>query len=355
MIRVLVVDDSALVRKILTMGLNKDPNIEVIGGAGDPYQARDMLVELNPDVITLDIEMPKMDGVTFLKRFMPHQPVPTVVLSSLTSKSAELSIQALEAGAVSVMQKPKVGIADRLDFLVPEICEEVKKASRVNVNHYQQTRDMALKQIDSELDHKRALSETTDKVIAIGASTGGVESLSKILPLFPPDSPGIVIVQHLPALFTHSFATRLDTLCSMKVKEAQDGDRVLPGQILIAPGGDQHLEVIRQGGQYRVKLITTDTHYFNVPAIDVMFESVAQSVGQNATAIVMTGMGKDGAKGLLDIYNAKGKTFVQNEETCVINGMPQASYDLNPENPRIPLNLIPKTLLNAALNGKTTH
>ncbi len=235
-IRVLVVDDSALVRKILTVGLSKDPQIEVIGQAADPYRARDLIVELNPDVITLDVEMPRMDGVTFLKRFMPIMPIPTVVISSLTQAGKRITLEALEAGAVDVVAKPTVGITDGLPVMVEDICRRVKAAALVNVKHFaRKDQRLHVEPVPA------ALRDTTDRVIAIGASTGGVPALAEILPAFPADGPGILIVQHMPSGFTATFAERLNGACPMRVKEAEEGDRVLPGQILIAPGSYRHM------------------------------------------------------------------------------------------------------------------
>lgn len=233
-VRVLIVDDSALVRRILSDGMRRDPEIAVVGEASNPYMARDLMVELQPDVITLDVEMPRMDGVTFLKRFMPVMPIPTVVISSLTRQGARISLEALESGAVDVIPKPQVGVVDELPKMIEDINRRVKAAAEVNVAYFKRTGRRDVEAVTS-------LGETTDKVIAIGASTGGVEALMRIMPAFPANAPGIVIVQHMPGGFTATFAERLNSICKMQVKEAEDGDRILPGRALLAPGGLRHM------------------------------------------------------------------------------------------------------------------
>ena len=341
-IRVLIVDDSALVRKILSVGLGKDRQIEVVGQAGDPYRARDLIVELHPDVITLDVEMPRMDGVTFLKRFMPIMPIPTVVISSLTQAGKRVTLDALEAGAVDVIAKPTIGLTDGLPVMLDDICARVKEAATVNVAHF------ARKEVNFTVESVQAsLGETTDRVIAIGASTGGVPALADILPAFPADAPGILVVQHMPAGFTTTFAERLDASCRMRVKEAEEGDRVLPGRILIAPGSFKHMRLVRSGGEYRVTLADGAPVNFSRPSVDVLFESVARHAGGNAAAALLTGMGKDGAAGLLDIRRAGGRTFAQDEATCVVFGMPRAAQALDAAELMLPLGKIPAALVTA--------
>ena len=339
-IRVLVVDDSALVRKVLCLGLGKDPDIEVIGQASDPYRARDLLVELHPDVITLDVEMPRMDGVTFLKRFMPVMPVPTVVISSLTQKGKRITLEALAAGAVDVIAKPTVGVADGLPVMLDDICRRVKAAANVNVSGF-------TRQAEPIAEVGSSLGETTDRVIAIGASTGGVQALGRILPAFAHDAPGIVIVQHMPSGFTSSFAERLDSLCRMRVKEAEDGDRILPGRVLLAPGGNRHMTIIRSGGEYRAALVDGPPVNYSRPAVDVLFHSVAREVGRNAAAALLTGMGKDGAAGLLAIRQAGGATVAQDEATCIVFGMPNAAQEMGGAERVLPLEKIPAHLVGA--------
>ena len=342
-VRVLVVDNSALVRKILTMGLSKDPQIEVIGQASDPYRARDLMVELHPDVITLDVEMPRMDGVTFLKRFMPVLPIPTVVISSLTQAGKRITLEALEAGAVDVLAKPAVGITDGLPVMLDDICLRVKAAALVRVGHL-----VRKDQITHVEPISATLGETTDRVIAIGASTGGVPALAEILPAFPADGPGVLIVQHMPAGFTATFAERLNDACRMQVKEAEEGDRVLPGRILIAPGSYRHMSLVRSGGEYRLTLSEGAPVNYSRPSVDVLFESVARHAGGNAAAALLTGMGKDGAAGLLEIRRAGGHTFAQDEDSCAVFGMPRAAQELGAAERMLPLGQIPSALVAAA-------
>jgi two-component system, chemotaxis family, protein-glutamate methylesterase/glutaminase len=343
-IRVLIVDDSALVRKILSLGLSKDPQIDVIGQAGDPYRARDLIVELQPNVITLDVEMPRMDGVTFLKKFMPVMPIPTVVISSLTQQGKRITMDALEAGAVDVIAKPTVGISDGLPVMLDDICARVKAAASVNVAHFaRQENRLAVEPVQAP-----ALRETTDRVIAIGASTGGVPALADILPAFPADAPGILIVQHMPGGFTTTFAERLHSSCRMQVKEAEEGDRVLPGRVLIAPGSYKHMTLVRSGGEYRVSLIDGDLVNYSRPSVDVLFHSVAKQAGGNAAAALLTGMGRDGAAGLLAIKQAGGRTFAQDQASCVVFGMPRCAMELGAAEQMLPLTKIPAALVAAA-------
>lgn len=247
-IRVLIVDDSALARKLIATGLSQDPQIQVIGVANDPASAWDMLVTQQPDVVTLDVEMPGMDGVTFLKKYMAEHPIPTVMVSSLTERGKKITLDALEAGAVDIVTKPRIGVVDGLPALMDNLCERVRHAARVNVHRFAQ------KQIQNHKPQTpiTVLNETTDRVIAMGASAGGVAALTRIIPAFPPASPGIVVVLHMPAGFTASFAERLDQLAPMQVREAQDGDRIRQGLVLLAPGGDRQMQVRRWGGQYRI-------------------------------------------------------------------------------------------------------
>ncbi len=347
-IRVLIVDDSSLVRKILREGLDADPEIEVVGTARDPYVARDLLVRLKPDVITLDVEMPRMDGVTFLRKYMGVLPTPTVMISSLTESGRKITMDAMDAGAVDIVAKPRAGLVDQFPEMMEEVCMRVKAAARADMNHYKKVRETHVKKVADLPKSSQALDESTDKVIAIGASTGGVEALARIIPAFPAASPGIVIVQHMPGGFTTSFAERLNTLTALKVKEAESGDRVIPGLVLLAPGGKQHMEVIRKGGEYRVVLHEGEKVTFNRPSVDVLFHSVAQQVGKNATAVLMTGMGRDGARGLKAILESGGRTFAQNESTSVIYGMPQEAVNIGAVERVVPLEQIPEVLIKAA-------
>ncbi len=338
-IKVLIVDDSAMVRKALYNILSSDPEIQVVGTASDPYEARDLLVTQSPDVITLDIEMPKMDGVTFLKKFMTKIPTPTIIISSLAERGKKITIDALTAGAVDIITKPKVGVLECLESSMADIIFRVKNAAKADVSNFQK--------LDSETApiEPSILYETTDKVIGIGASTGGVESLAKIIPLFPSATPGIAIVQHMPEGYTASFAARLNELAKINVKEAEDGERILPGRALLAPGGNQHMEVIRSGGQYRVRLFEGEKVSFNRPAVDVLFDSIAKHVGANTACVLMTGMGKDGAKGLLNVKNQGGKTFIQNKRTCIVYGMPGEAEALGAHQKSVALTDIPNALI----------
>lgn len=344
-IRVLIIDDSALVRKLLTTGLSRDPHIEVIGAARDPFAARDILKKEHPDVITLDVEMPGMDGVTFLKQYMPVQPIPTVIVSSLTEQGKQITLDALEAGAVDVVLKPKVGLVDGIPVLMGDLVERIKAAALVDVSRYARLKLPA---------HSRPtpitetfLGRTTDQVIAIGASAGGVGALDRIIPMFPPAAPGIVIVQHMPAGFTSSFAARLNSMSAIQVKEAEEGDRIRPGLALMGPGGDRHIEVYRSGGEYRVQLRKGEKVSGHCPSVDALFKSVARQVGNNAAAALLTGMGADGAEGLLAIRRAGGRTFAQNEETCVVFGMPRVAWEKGGAEALLALDDIPARLLHA--------
>jgi two-component system chemotaxis response regulator CheB len=339
-IRVLVIDDSAVVRTVLSRGLARDPSIEVVGAATDPYEARDMLVRLRPDVLTLDIEMPRMDGITFLEKMMAVMPTPTIILSSLATRQSALAIRGLQCGAVDVVAKPRADVAAGLEAMMAELISHVKAASTARVSIKQ--RDTA-----SVRPNAAPLQETTDQVLGLGASTGGVSALSRILPAFPAWSPGIVIVQHMPEGFTRDFALRLAPTCQMKISEARDGDRVLRGHILVAPGGDRHLEVHRYGGEYRVRIIKKPPVMGHCPSVDVLFASLADQVGPNASACLMTGMGDDGAAGLLRLRLAGGRTYAQDRETTAVWGMPAAAQALGAAEAMIPLGDIPAVLLRA--------
>ncbi len=350
-IRVLIVDDSALVRKILSDGLSKDPCIEVVGTAPDPYRARDILVMERPDVITLDVEMPKMDGVTFLRKYMAVYPTPTVMVSSLTARGKKITIEALEAGAVDVVTKPETGVADELPRMLDLLREKVKAAASVRVR--KRSADGAPARV-ATVRGSRALEESTDKVIAIGASTGGTEALARILPAFPPATPGIVVVQHMPAGFTASFASRLNTLCAMEVKEAEGGERIRPGLILVAPGGERHMLIRRSGGQYLAVLESGEKVSGHRPSVDVLFKSVASHAGGNAVAALLTGMGRDGAEGLLEIRKAGGRTFAQDQATSVVFGMPRAGWENGGAEKLLPLEDVPENIIRCFNRVQTT-
>ena len=342
-IKILIIDDSALVRKILFKGLSSDPAFEVVGTAPDVFVGRDMIVKYRPDVLTLDIEMPRMDGVEFLKKLMPQYPLPVVVVSSLTQKGKTITMQALDAGAVDFIPKPASDIERGLQDMIVELSTKLKIASTANVSFWKNKKFDKVSQKSGVIN--KALSESTDKVIAIGASTGGTEALRKVIENLPPTMPGIVVVQHMPKGFTKTFADRLNELSLMTVKEAESGDRILNGRVLIAPGGMQ-MKVIRSGGQYKVACREGEKVNGHIPSVDVLMNSVAEHVAANAYGIILTGMGGDGAKGMLAMKNAGAKTIGQNEATSVVYGMPKVAYELGAVDKQLPLNDIAKGLVN---------
>lgn len=320
-IKVLIVDDSATARAILTEILTSDPQIESVDTAPDAYIARDKIVKNRPDVICLDVEMPRMDGITFLRKLMQHMPLPVVMVSSLTQKGAQTTLDALEAGAVDFIPKPHSNIYESSDEIRSELLEKVKNAAYAHVVKSQG--NAAVK----HLKYQGALSETTQKLIAIGASTGGVEALKTFLMQFPRNAPGMLIVQHMPQNFTQSFAERLNTLCDIDVKEARTGDTVTIGQALLAPG-DVHMVLRRSGHRYYVELGGGDKVSGHRPSVDVMFNSVAKAAGKNAVGVILTGMGADGAKGLLNMRNTGAMTYGQDEKSSTVYGMPKVAYEL---------------------------
>ncbi len=343
-IRVLIIDDSALIREILAKGLSSDPNIEVVATAPDVFVGRDKIVELRPDVITLDIEMPRMDGIEFLRRLMPQYPLPVVVVSSLTQRGKEITIQALEAGAVDFVSKPTANIANGLAAMMMELRTKVKIASTANVAHWKSL-STSPHSPARRLESSRALSESTDKVIAIGASTGGTEAIRKIITQLPRAMPGIVIVQHMPPGFTKTFADRLNEESLMEVKEAQTGDRVMAGKVLVAPG-DFQMSVVRSGGRYEILCRQGEKVNGHRPSVDVLMNSVAQNVGANAYGIILTGMGTDGAKGLKAMREAGARTVGQDEHTSVVYGMPKAAFDIGAVEMVSPLEKIAQVIVN---------
>lgn len=347
-IRVLVVDDSALVRNILSQGLSLDPNIEVVGTASDPYMARDKIVELTPDVLTLDVEMPRMDGVTFLRKLMPQYPIPTVMVSSLTQRGKQITIEALDAGAVDFVAKPTSNVAAGLNAMLMELRAKVKIASTANVSHWKGKR---IEPRPQAIVGSKALAESTDKVIAIGASTGGTEAIRRVVEEFPVHTPGVVIVQHMPPGFTKMFADRLNQLSPMEVREAKDGDRIRSGLILIAPGGVQ-LKVVRSGGFYQVRCGGSEKVSGHCPSVDVMMHSVAQHVGSNAIGAMLTGMGQDGAEGMLAMKNAGARCIAQDEASSVVFGMPKVAYEKGGAGRLVPLDKIAASLLGLLAENK---
>lgn len=341
-IRVLVVDDSALVRDILTKGLAMDPGLDVVGSASDPYAARDMILSLNPDVMTLDVEMPRMDGVEFLRKLMPQKPIPVVMVSALTEKGKKITFEALEAGAVDFVTKPSVDVMRGLNAMLMELRTKVKIASTANVSHFKSARPSLIR---PPSDRSLALAETTDKVIVIGASAGGTEAIREVLTRFPSTSPGVVITQHMPPGFTKLFAERLNSLCAMDVKEASNGDRIMPGRALIAPGGS-HMRILRSGGIYKVECAPGDPICGHCPSVEALMLSAARHVGANAIGVMLTGMGQDGAGGLKAMHDAGARTMAQNEATCVVFGMPKAAWEKGGVERLLPLTDIGDAVLN---------
>jgi two-component system chemotaxis response regulator CheB len=355
-IKVLIVDDSALVRRLLTEILSADRNIEVIGSASDPYVAREKIKKLNPDVITLDVEMPRMDGITFLENLMRLRPMPVVMVSSLTQHGAEVTLRALELGAVDFVAKPKVDVAGGLAGYGEEIIDKVKTAAGARVSAIRSSavqvpvpKFSADAVLPQSTGAKRML-RTTDRIIAIGASTGGTEALREVLEVLPPDAPGIVISQHIPAAFSGPFAQRLNQASAMSVCEAQDGQYILPGHVYVAPG-DRHLIVERDGARYRCRLSDGPPVNRHRPSVDVMFRSVAQNVGPNAVGIILTGMGDDGARGLKEMQEAGARTVAQDEASSVVWGMPGSAVRLGAADHVVSLRLIPARLLELAMQS----
>jgi two-component system chemotaxis response regulator CheB len=337
--RVLIVDDSALVRQMLTQMLESDASISVVGVAPDPIVARDMIKSLNPDVVTLDIEMPRMDGLAFLEKIMTLRPMPVVMISSLTQKGADVALQALEIGAVDYVGKPTIGLSEGFARLRDEIVAKVKAAAKARVRPLSQDRPPPVASFSG------AGYSSSEKLIAVGASTGGVEALHTLLGAFPADSPAILVTQHMPALFTEGFAKRLDERCAVSVSQARDGERVLPGHVYIAPGG-QHLELARSGANYICRLNEEAAVSGHRPSVDVLFRSVARAAAANAVGIILTGMGKDGAAGLLAMRQAGASTIGQDEASCVVYGMPKAAFDCGATEIELPISKIPGQVLN---------
>ena len=338
-IKVLIVDDSAIVRKILREELDKEPDIEVIGTAPDPFVARDKIVLQKPDVITLDIEMPRMDGLTFLKKIMQYHPIPVIIVSSLTPQGSQMALEAMENGAIEVLAKP--GSSFSVGDMSTQLKEKIRVAAKANL---QQVRRTPVSPSPITANVSQALRETTQKVIAIGASTGGTEALKEVLVKMPVNIPGILVVQHMPAEFTRAFAERLNKICSIEVREAQDGDSVLNGQALIAPG-NFHMFLKRSGAKYFVNIKDGPRVHHQRPAVDVLFQSVAQYAGSNAIGVILTGMGADGAQGILRMKELGAKTIAQDEASCVVFGMPKEAIKLGAIDRVIPLDRIPQEVI----------
>lgn len=342
MIKVLVVDDSALVRKLLTEELNKQKDIQVVGTAMNPYIARDKIVKLRPDVITLDLEMPRMDGLSFLSKLMKHFPLPVVVVSSLTPKNSQNAINALQLGAVEVICKP--GSAYSTQNITQDIVKAIRTASVAKF----QKNILPTQPSSTKIDYTNndsSLVHTTNKIIAIGSSTGGTRALEVILTKLPGNLPGTVVVQHMPPVFTKSFAERLNSICQVTVKEAEDGDHIQPGTVLIAPG-NYHMLVVKNGARYYTRIKQGPPVHHQRPSVDVLFNSVASSVGINAMGVILTGMGADGAKGLLNMKEKGSYTIGQDEATSVVYGMPREAYKIGAVTDQLPLDRIPEGIIN---------
>lgn len=316
-IKVLIIDDSAMVRKVLTKELSKDPGIEVVGTAPDPYIGRDKIVFLEPDLVILDIEMPKMDGLTFLEKLMRYHPMPVIIVSSLAKEGCEVALRGMELGAVEVMAKP--GAAYTVQDLSEQLIEKVKAAAAIRkFEHLLPKRESSV----TTTAIRKPFFKTTDKIVAIGASTGGTEAIKEVLTGLPAEIPPILVVQHMPEHFTRAFAERLNKLCKFEVKEAEDGELASPDKVLIAPG-NRHMVLKRSGARYYVEIKNGPLVFHQRPSVEVLFTSVAQTAGPNAVGVIMTGMGKDGANGLLEMRNAGAFTIAQDEESSVVYGMPK--------------------------------
>lgn len=340
-IKVLIVDDSALVRQTLTEILSSDPDIEIMDTASDPYVAARKMRDAVPDVITLDVEMPRMDGITFLRKLMSQHPIPVVICSSLAVAQSETALKALEYGAVDIIQKPTMGTRQFLEESRIRICDSVKAAAASSLKKLNKKHDIEPKRTADAMlaPATKAMLKTTEKVVAVGASTGGTEALKTLLESLPPDAPGMVVVQHMPENFTRAFSNRLDGLCQVSVKEASNNDTILRGQVLIAPG-NYHVLIKRSGARYYVEVKSGPLVSRHRPSVDVLFRSAARYAGKNAVGVIMTGMGDDGAKGMLEMKEAGAYTIAQDEESCVVFGMPKEAIKLGGVDRILPLEKI---------------
>ncbi|MBI2353421.1 MAG: chemotaxis response regulator protein-glutamate methylesterase [Deltaproteobacteria bacterium] len=348
-IKVLIVDDSALVRQALTEILSSDPQIEVMAAASDPFVAAERMKSCVPDVITLDVEMPRMDGLTFLQKIMTQHPIPVVMCSTLTGSGSETAMKALEYGAVDIIVKPKMGTKQFIEESRVNICDTVKAAAmtKAKIRPVARPREVAPKltaDVIIEKPSSRSMIQTTDKVVVVGASTGGTEALKVFLEMLPEDSPGMVVVQHMPEHFTAAFARRLDTTCRVTVKEAENNDSVVRGRVLIAPG-NHHTLLKRSGARYYAEIKDGPLVSRHRPSVDVLFRSAARYAGKNAVGVIMTGMGDDGARGMKEMYDAGAFTVSQDEATCVVYGMPHEAVKLGGVHKTLPLQHIAAEVL----------
>src|SRR5574344_2131880 len=341
-IKVLIIDDSAMIRKVFEKELSKDPDIEVVGTAPDPVVGRDKIVYLKPDVITLDIEMPRMDGLTFLEKLMKYFPLPVVIVSSLAKSGGDVALKAIELGAVEVVSKP--GSAYSVGDMSEQLIDKVKAAAKVKVFKKVQPQG-GIQSSNKPIVSSSISVKTTNKIVAIGASTGGTEALTEVITKFPANCPPIVIVQHMPANFTKAFADRLNQISEIHVKEAEDGEYLTMGKALIAPG-NKHMEIRRSGVNYYIALLDGPMLFHQRPAIEILFNSVAKYAGKNSVGAILTGMGKDGAQGLLNMRNAGANTIAQDEQSCIVFGMPKEAIDIGAAETIKPLSQITQTILN---------
>jgi two-component system chemotaxis response regulator CheB len=349
-IRVLVVDDSALMRKVLSEIINREPDMEAVGAAPDPLIARDMIKSLNPDVLTLDIEMPRMDGLDFLERLMRLRPMPVVMVSTLTERGSDAAFRAMELGAVDFVAKPKMGVANGIQHYAMEISDKIRAAAAARIG-----RMPAAARPVAQPGARRGLHRlaSTEKLIVIGASTGGTEAIKDVLVAMPPDAPGILVTQHMPEGFTRSFAARLDGLCKVAVKEADDGERVLPGHVYIAPG-HSHLLLRKSGANYITQLSQSEPVNRHRPSVDVLFHSAAECAGKNVIGVILTGMGKDGAAGMLELRKAGAYTYAQDKDSCVVYGMPREAVAVGGVEEVLPLDQIAGAVVDRLYAGGAT-
>ncbi len=359
----MIVDDSAVVRKILSSALSKHQDIEIVGTAPDPFIARNKIIQLKPDVLTLDVEMPRMDGITFLRKLMTHYPIPTVMVSSLTQEGCDATLKALEVGAVDFVAKPTSRLGSDVGDVIDELYIKIKQASRAkvrvqrnpaeNINNNNSIRTVQPKNgtpdNGQEARQNYTVFKGTHKIILIGASTGGTEALKEVLTRMPPDSPAIAVVQHMPEMFTKAFAKRLDSLCAISVKEGQHGDSLIPGQAIIAPG-NYHMGIKKSGAMYKVEMNQDAPIHHQRPAVDVLFDSAAKYVGPNAIGVIMTGMGGDGATGLLKMKESGARTLAQDEDSCVVFGMPKEAIKLGAAEKIVSLQNIPNSIISFVNN-----
>jgi len=357
-IRVLIIDDSALVRSLLTEIVSRQPDMEAIGAAPDPLVAREMIRALNPDVLTLDVEMPRMDGLDFLERLMRLRPTPVVMVSTLTERGAEVTLRALELGAIDFVSKPKLGIASGMQQLGQEICDKIRIASKARLHRHVAAAGAAAAGAAAVPAVKAAPAHysrvSTEKVVAIGSSTGGTEAVREVLSRVPADFPGVLITQHMPPGFTRSFAARMNSLCRIAVSEARDGERVLPGHAYIAPG-DRHMRLARSGSNYLIALDDGEPVNRHRPSVEVLFQSVAAAAGSNAMGVMLTGMGKDGASAMRAMRDAGSFNIAQDEASCVVFGMPREAIAAGAVQEVLPVTQIADRLLRELAHLDVAH